>query len=83
MLLYSLSLSLTPLPPSLPPSLPQNCHLGQHEPLVKGLGEEGIVFSDSTEEGMTDDPHTDTRHGLPAGLSAMCSNVLGEEHRLQ
>lgn len=41
-----------------------------------------MLTSDSSEEGRTEDPHTDTRHGLPAGLSHfsnICTKVIGEE----
>lgn len=54
----------------------QNCHLGQHVPLEKGIGEDGIVLTPSqpNKDGAatspatpsaskTDDPNTNTRHG--------------------
>ena len=47
----------------------QNCHLGDHVPLEKGIGEEGVIISSSggvvKQEATptTDDPNTGTRHG--------------------
>lgn len=67
----------------------QNCHLGQHVPLEKGISEEGIVMvvqppsleqpspSSGEDAGNTEDPSTNTRHGeqLSTDIAPMLGNV--------
>ena len=43
--------------------LSQNCNLGHHLPLEKGIGEGGVVMAPPPESSSTEDPKTNTRHG--------------------
>lgn len=85
-----LYLVIAPNKPSLLPAIRKyfrdlsivfrTCHLGQHLPIEKDpVGEGGVVLCSPGTVGATDDPFTNSRHGLPAGLTeleSICSKVL-------